>query len=138
MPTKKSIIFDLTHSPKQSYSPSEVRSLVNSVNMIKEPARPPLRLKKGDVYVSYVGAKKRPVVICKVIGDIVIGVPLSTTENELNLMKSKSRFFGDGYFSKQFVTSTYEFAMENFTGVYDNEKLLRKAIKELKKFYETI
>ena len=92
-------------------------------------------LKKGDVYTAAVGSKKRPVVIAKILDDIVLGIPLSTTKDELNLYKSSSRFFKDGWFSKQLISASKQYAYDNWVGIYDNHKRLNIAVKELKKLY---
>lgn len=95
----------------------------------------PKYLKKGDVYLASVGSKRRPVVIAKILDDIVLGIPLSTTKDELNLYKSSSRFFGNGWFAKQLISANKQYAYDNWVGIYDNHKRLNTAIKELKKLY---
>lgn len=95
----------------------------------------PKYLKKGDVYIAAVGSKKRPVVIAKILDDIVLGIPLSTTKDELNLYKSSSRFFKNGWFSKQLISARKQYAYDNWVGIYDNHKRLNIAVKELKKLY---
>lgn len=126
-------LIENSDSSVKSYGKEVVVKMLKALEK-RETFRPPSRLKKGDVFTDRVGSKVRPVVIAKVVGDTVTGIPLSTTEDELNLMESSSRFFGDSYFSKGIVVAKYSYAMEYFIGVYDNEKLLRKAIKESKKF----
>ena len=137
MPSKKEIIETVDGTVnKPSYSKQEVKALITSVsngNMGQ-----PSKLKKGDVYLSSVGAKVRPVVISKVVDDMVIGIPLSTTEDQLNLCGFKSRFMGEHYFSKQVLVSTYDHAMKNFCGVFDNNVDLNKAIKLMKQFYNEV
>ena len=95
----------------------------------------PKYLKKGDVYIAAVGNKRRPVVIAKILDDIVLGIPLSTTKDELNLYKSSSRFFKDGWFSKQLISASEQYAYDNWVGIYDNHKRLNIAVKKLKKLY---
>lgn len=135
MPTKKEIFDKLDTDNKATYTTSEVKAIVNS---LRRESQKPSSLKKGDVYVSNVGGKKRPVVICKVAGDAVVGIPLSTTEDPLNLIPFNSRFCGENYMTRQIITSTYEHAMENFTGVFDNNTAINKAMRELKEFYNEI
>lgn len=135
MPSKKQILKEIDDTGSKTFTKSEVKAIVNS---LKKEISKPDRLKKGDVYVSSVGGKRRPVVICRVLGDIVIGIPLSTTEDVLNLMPFESRFVGHHFMTKQLITSTYEHAMENFTGVFDNNRAINKAVKELKKFYDEV
>ena len=135
MPTKEQIMKDLDDSGKNNYSVKEVKAIVSSLK--KEPQKPET-LKKGDIYVTNIGGKKRPVVICNVVGDVVVGIPLSTTEDSLNLMQFNSRFCGENFFTKQVVTSTYEHALENFSGVFDNNAALTKAAKLMKEFYNEV
>lgn len=133
MPNKNQVMSSIgKDTNKPTYSKKEVLGILNTVSY---GATKPSRLKKGDVYISPVGVKHRPVVICKVVGDIVLGVPLSTTEDCLTLCDSKSRFFGDHFFAKQVVTAPYTHAMDNFAGVFDNNTSLNKAIKMMKSFY---
>lgn len=134
MSSKKEIIKEIdTLVNKPTYSKSEVKCLVNSVS--SETANRPDKLKIGDVFVNLVGGKNRPIVIVKVLEDVVLGVPLSTTEDSLNLVQFKSRFFGNNYFSKQVIITKYELAMEKFTGVFDSPRDLNKAKAMLKQFY---
>jgi hypothetical protein len=134
MASKKDIIKEIdTLVNKPTYSKSEVKHLITSVS--SESVNKPSTLKIGDVFVNLVGGKNRPIVIVKVLGDVVLGVPLSTTEDCLNLLQFKSRFFGNNYFSKQVVITKYELAMSNFTGVFDSPRDLKKAKEMLKQFY---
>ena len=93
----------------------------------------PTHLKKGDIYVDKVGSKRRPCVIIKVCEEMVYSIPLSTTENSLNLCETKSRFLSDGFFSKSVACSTKEWASESFIGVYDNPTHLNDTIKLLRR-----
>lgn len=95
----------------------------------------PEQIKKGDVIIVFEGVKSRPAVICKVLKDkTCIYIPLTSTENVHCLSKSKSRFFGEGCFSKNISVCTEEFAIKQFVGVYDNMELLNNAIRSLKEF----
>jgi hypothetical protein len=135
MPNKKEVLRQLDDSGKPTYTIKEVKAIVNSIR--KEIAKP-TELKKGDVYVTSIGGKKRPVVVCGIIGNTVIGIPISTTEDGLNAVPFVSRFCGDNYFTKQVITSTYEHAMENFSGIFDNDTAVDKALEYMKKFYKDI
>tara|TARA_R110000796_G_scaffold90732_1_gene194693 strand:- start:3 stop:419 length:417 start_codon:yes stop_codon:yes gene_type:complete len=137
MPDKKSVLGIIDSGSKTSFSKGEVKCFVNSVSAENNSAKP-TKLKKGDVYITQLGTKSRPVVICKVLGDVVLAIPLSTTENELTLTNSNSRFFGDNFFSKQVIMSTYEYAMEHYAGVFDNNTNLNKAVKMMKQFYNEV
>ena len=142
MATKEEIINSIPLN-KVTISRKEFVRLVSSITVGGEEnlitlIEKPKYIKKGDVYVVSVGGKKRPVVVAKVLEDTVIGIPLSTTEDELNLCKSSSRFLGKGWFSKQLLSSKKTFALENWVGIYDNPKLLNKAISKLRIFYNNI
>jgi len=131
MPIKEDVLKSLDESNKKSYSAKEVKAIVNSV---KNEVHKPTELKKGDIYTTILGVKKRPVVICRINGDIVFGIPISSTEDEMNAMKFKSRFCGENYFNMQIVTSTYEHAIENFSGIFDNDDALDEAVKLISDF----
>lgn len=121
----------------KQYSKKETAHLIG---MVSEKVNiPPSKYKKGDVYADNCGGKKRPVVIIKVLKDFVIGIPLSTKKDCLNLHPYKSRFFGEGWFSKQFCILNIEYLDKAFIGVFDNNKNLNEAIKKLKEFtYDTL
>lgn len=88
-------------------------------------------LRKGDV-IAYTLYKKRPVVIIKVLKNIVYAIPLSSTEDELNLCSYSSRQFKSGFFSRQIIAIKSDIAKKDFIGTLDNNKDLNKAIKLLK------
>jgi hypothetical protein len=115
-----------------TYLGSAVKQLINEV--VCETSIAPNQLKKGDVIKSYVGVKSRPSVIIKIQADFVISIPLSSTENVHNLCTSQSRFFGQGWFCNQYTLTPTQLALDNFIGVYDNNKELNNAIKELRLF----
>lgn len=125
-----------------NYSAAEVKRLIESIDVREKYARP-LYLKIGDIYLND-GAggglnkagfpKKRPCVIISVKDDIVHSIPLTTCDNGLALTKSNYRFGKEGFFTKQIITANKEYALNNFAGVYDNPKRVRKAIKELKEY----
>lgn len=121
----------------KNYSMSEVKHLIGTITRVEK--NRPKFLRKNDVIIR-VGsggsqeAKKRPYVVIKVLEDKCIAMPLSTTEDELNLCESQSRFFGNGFFTSHIVTIKIEDALDNFAGVYDNPRLVNKAIREMKQF----
>lgn len=137
MPTKEEIIAELRGSKRDIFTTKEIINLVDSVKLRNEII--PTVLKKGDVVIVNYN-KKRPAVVIKVLkekeGCLVI--PLSTTEDELNLCESDSRFLGPGFFSKSVVTLKYEYARTNFICCYDNIKLLNAAIQKLKDYLKII
>jgi len=124
-----------------SYSAADVKNLINQIEE-KEFVRRPQYLKKFDIYLNDCGGgknshglpKMRPCVIIKVLDDCVLSIPLTSVENSLALCQSKYRFGNQGYFTKQVVTVPKEYAMMNYAGIYDNYKLVNKAVRELKQF----
>ena len=119
-----------------NYLGSFVKQTIMQTNFkeLKEMSRP-TEIRKGDVITNYEGVKSRPCVVVKVLKDrTVLYIPLTSSENVHCLSNSKSRFFGEGCFTKSFSVCTEEFAIEHFVGVYDNMTAVNKAIKELKNF----
>ena len=93
----------------------------------------PSQIKKGDVITAYEGVKARPAVVVKVLKDgTVMYIPLTSTENIHCMTTFKSRFFGEGCFTKSINICTEEHAIEYFVGVFDNMKTLNKAIRDFK------
>ena len=129
MPDKLTVVANLSD---KNYTKTEVTHLINSI-CFKVP--PPITFKRGDV-IRADTSKPRPTVIINIIGDLVYTIPLTSTEDSMNLCKSNSRFFNkDGkqmYFSHGILVYKIAYAMDNFLGVYDDNKSLRLAIKELK------
>lgn len=134
MCTKNSVIEKLQN---KNYSMAEVRHLIGTITKV-ETNRPKF-LRKNDVIIRVGSAtraeqKRRPYVVIKVLKDKCLAMPLSTTEDELNLCESQSRFFGNGFFTSHIVTIKIEDALDNFAGVYDNPRLVNKAVREMKQF----
>lgn len=130
---KKTIIESLN---KTNYSKEEVIQLMNKLGYEKST---PNKLKFGDVFIDFVGVKKRPCVIIKVIYEfgIVVSFPLSGTESPMNLIPYSSRFHDDGFINNQLLTTPIEIAHEYFVGVFDNDKVLKRALKLHNKFYNS-
>ena len=117
---------------KQEIMVTDFKSLNKAVSR-------PKYIKKGDVITNYEGVKSRPCVIIKVLKDrTCIYIPLTSSENVHCMTPCKSRFFGEGCFSKSLSVCTEEFAIENYAGVFDNMKDLNIAIKEIKDFVDKI
>ncbi len=133
MASKESVLEGLK---EKNYSFSEIKHIIGMITCVENCS--PSVFKKGDVFIQRVGVKKRPVVIIYSDEELVYGIPLSTTQDELNLCESKSRFFGEGYFAKQLVSAPLDYVRHNFGGVYDSPKVLNTAIKELKKITEKV
>lgn len=131
MPSLKAIIKELK---VKNYGYNDVKEILESITHVDTAKNRPQQLKKGDVYRVWTGKKNRPVVVIKVTESMVIGLPLSSTKNALNLHNFKSRFFGEGYFSKAVVTTFKNEAMEDFVGVMEDRINVNIAIKKLKTF----
>ncbi len=137
MATKQQIIGQLT---KATYSAKEVIHLIGQIKL--DPIKPPL-IRKGDVFSEKVGAKKRPCCVIKVIGSLAYSIPLSTTQDEQNLIKGKIPRFSpdqgkDSYFSKGIVITPVSVVMENYLWAYENNAMVNKAIREMRKHMEII
>lgn len=89
------------------------------------------------MYKYHNGTKPRPNVIIKIIDGMCYGIPLTSTQDFMVLCESNtSRFFTiEGkptFFSLGMSVVTMEYAMDNFLGVFDDNKGLRFAKNELK------
>ena len=126
MATKSKVIEELKD---KSYSFAEVKHLMGTITIID--GNPPSKYKKGDVYASYQGVKRRPICIIKVVDDLVFGIPLSSTKDTFYLHEHKSRFFKNGYFTNQLVSSSIDYVDENFLGILDDNRNLNIAVKKL-------
>jgi len=113
-----------------TYSQATVRTLITQLTTVGEGA--PSVLKKGDVYKVQVGAKYRPAVIVRVLPTVVYSIPLTHENGEFSILPVDSRFFGQGYFCNQLLSSTIEYAKSQFLGVFDNMKSVNEALKLIK------
>ena len=98
----------------------------------------PTKLRKGDVIVLPIGAKTRPCVIIKVLKEVVVSLPITSSENSHNITPFNSRFFGEGHFSNDMVTCNLDLAKDKFVGILDDKESLNIAISNLKKFVEKL
>lgn len=119
-----------------TYLGSHVKNTISQTSFkIAGATLKPTEIKVGDVITTFIGSKSRPAVIVKVLQDrTMILVPLTSTENIHCLTPYKSRFFGEGCFSKTVEICSEEFALEHFIGTFDNNTALKLAKKELKEF----
>tara|TARA_R110000782_G_C14752041_1_gene407268 strand:- start:552 stop:974 length:423 start_codon:yes stop_codon:yes gene_type:complete len=135
MSTKKEVLDQV--DPKLNYIGTKVKEIINSVHC-EDTLKPPTKWKKGDVIrvrVNTSSNKTRPSVVVKVSDDYLISIPLTSSEDLNALCKSEgSRFFRDSFFCKTYVVTTIEYANENFIGVYENNKSINNAVKQLKIF----
>lgn len=118
----------------KSYGYNDVKEILESITAIGTSKLKPTNIKKGDVFRAFTGKKNRYHCVVKVTKDVVIAIPMSTTEDCITLSSFKSRFFGENYFSTCLTTHCLEEAVENFCGVLEDNKSLNNAIKELKQF----
>lgn len=136
---KRKVIDKFTGSSTYLGSFIKKTILETDFKVLKEVQNLPTYIKKGDVIIVNEGKKSRPGIVAKVLKDrTVVFIALTSTENVHCLSPSKSRFFGDGCFTKSFNVCTEEYAIQNFIGVYDNPKYLNIAIKELKQFIDKL
>lgn len=120
-----------------SYLGSHIRAEIQKTDfkVLKDNNQKPSEIRKADCIVVKSGIKSRPAVIVKVLKDrTCIYIPVTSTENVHCLTPFKSRFLGEGCFSRNFSVCTEEFAIENFVHVFDDTKALNQAIKDLKEF----
>lgn len=119
---------------KGGFNSAQIRFLISSISE-KPRTYQPTKLKKGDVVKIGVALKPRPCVVWKTVGEFIICIPMSTTEDEMNACKFSSRFFGDNYLSKNLVITTISRIKEQtaFLGILEDNKAFNIAIKEIKK-----
>lgn len=130
MATKQEIIEQVI--PHQQYVGTKVRGWITALSSPKIEA--PSEIRKGDIFISGSGVKKRPCVIIKIKKGMVFALPLTSTENVNNLVPYKSRFLGEGWFSNNYIVTSEEHVRNNFVGVFDNTKCLNEGIKALREF----
>jgi len=133
MPIKSEVLASIT---KNNYSQGEVKQLVTSVSSGIKTA--PTYFKRGDVYYAGVGAKRRPAVIIKVVNDMVFAIPVTHEDGGYVLLEFESRFLGKGFFTTNVVSAPISYVKDNFLGVFDNAKVLSKAINVLKSLLNNV
>lgn len=133
MPTREELIQSLS---KDKYTVSEVKHLIKGVK--KDRPNQPTKLKKGDILSLNLFGKCRPVIVVKEIKNYCIVIPMSSTEDSLNIHSFNSRFYGEGYFNMQLLTLKLEHMQDKFIGVLDDNKNLNIAIKKLRQYYNNI
>lgn len=121
-----------------TYIGSAVKMMINEVTCEDSPTVPNT-LRKGDVIKVRINKdgtpKPRPSIVIKVTKNYVVTIPLTSAENENALCASYgSRFFKDCFFCNTYVIIQIDIAKEGFLGVYDSNKSLNNAIKELRIF----
>lgn len=126
---------DVSNSIEDSrtYRGTEVRNLVQSVTV---DVLTPFYLQFGDVILANVGRKRRPVVVVKVVEDLVMAIPLTTTEDSLSLGSYDSRFLGKGSFTKQIISLPLDYAVNNYFTILNDEENLNLAFEQIKEFFK--
>ena len=130
--TKKELIDSF--QPTQTYLGSFIRSQVNQISNEIRNVNCTVSFKKGDVYVSYCGTKKRPCVVVKILKDVVVGIPLTSGENIHSSVPRKCRFFGEGYLGKTIDIASKEYVQSYFAGVFEDKKAIKEALENIKEF----
>ena len=130
--TKKELIDSF--QPTQTYLGSFIRSQVNQISNEIRNVNCTVSFKKGDVYVSYCGTKKRPCVVVKILKDVVVGIPLTSGENIHSSVPYKCRFFGEGSLGKTIDIVSKEYVQYYFAGVFEDKKAIKEALENIKEF----
>lgn len=118
----------------KNYGYNDVKQILESITQTGESKTRPKILKKGDVFRAFTGKKNRYHCVVKVKEEIVIAIPMTTTEDCITLSPFNSRFFGEHYFGTCITTHCIDEVFDNFCGVLEDNKSLNTAIKELKEF----
>ena len=129
--TKKEVLDSF--QANQSYLGSFIKDKITSISA-KGVSGTPISIKKGDVYVSYCGAKKRPCVVVKILKDVVVGIPLTSGENIHSSVPYKCRFFGEGFLGKTIDIASKEYVKTYFAGVFEDKKAIKEALENIKEF----
>ena len=129
--TKKEVLDSF--QANQSYLGSFIKDKITSISA-KGVSGTPISIKKGDVYVSYCGAKKRPCVVVKILKDVVVGIPLTSGENIHSSVPYKCRFFGEGYLGKTIDIASKEYVQSYFVGVFEDKGAIKEALENIKEF----
>lgn len=128
MQTKQQLIAGLV---KPTYSVAQIKEMIDSLP--DTPSFKPNKIKRGDVFLNFIGAKLRPCVALRVVKGVVWAIPLTTTGNVMALKKvERSRFYHGNFFVNGFVSCTEELAIKFWAGVLDSPRELNQAVGELK------
>ena len=129
--TKKEVLDSF--QANQSYLGSFIKDKITSISA-KGVSGTPISIKKGDVYVSYCGTKKRPCVVVKILKDVVVGIPLTSGENIHSSVPYKCRFFNEGYLGKTIDIASKEYVQSYFAGVFEDKKAIKEALENINEF----
>lgn len=128
-------------TPSSSYLGSNIRQhIMESDFKILKNVHRPTKIKKGDIITvgGNTVVKSRPAIVVKVLKDrTVLYIPATSTDNVHCMTPFTDRFLKEGCFSRTLSVCTEDYALENFSGVFDNMKALNRAIKDFKEFINT-
>lgn len=143
LPDHEKIKRDLANkfTASSSYLGSNVRQQIMESNFkVLKNVHRPTKIKKGDIITvgGNTVVKSRPAIVVKVLKDrTVLYIPATSTDNVHCMTPFTDRFLKEGCFSRTLSVCTEDYALENFSGVFDNMKALNKAIKDFKEFINT-
>ena len=120
--------FAMSFEKHKTYVGSEV---IKRIQEAKFEGYRPNKLRKGDVIVLPIGVKTRPCAIIKVLKDMVVALPMTSSENNHSVTPYNSRFFGEGHFSNDMTTCYIDVAKDKFVGILDDKESLNIALKNL-------
>lgn len=129
--TKKEVLDSF--QANQSYLGSFIKDKITSISA-KGVSGTPISIKKGDVYVSYCGTKKRPCVVVKILKDVVVGIPLTSGENIHSSVPYKCRFFNEGFLGKTIDIASKEYVQTYFARVFEDKGAIKEALENIKEF----
>ncbi len=129
--TKEDLIDLIDGDNKDTFSKGEI---ISSLKKLILPSAKPNCVKKGDIFLSIVSTKLRPCVVVKVDNNngITYAIPLTTTDDFRNMCECKGRFYNGSFFTNNIIVSTVDYTIKMYVGVYDHQKSLESAIKEIK------
>lgn len=97
------------------------------------------KVKVGDIFVLKSSFKSRPFVVCKIEKDLCKVVSLTTSDSHMNSgIEAHSRFFSNpnkSYYSYELNLVPSSIVQKYFIGTMDNITEVRKAYKEVLKYY---
>lgn len=118
---------------KMTYTGKNVKTILSDLEEFSS-MNVPSKVRRGDVFLSYGGKKKRPCVVIKVLkNDTVMYLGLTSSDNVNCLSEFKSRFFKDGWISNGFSVTSVDYVKENFIGFLDSPRELKIAVDKFKK-----
>lgn len=97
------------------------------------------KVKVGDVFILKSNFKPRPFVVCKIERDVCKVIALTSSDGHMNSgIEANSRFFrneGKSYYSYGLSVVTLDMVQKYFIGTIDTITEVRKAYREILKYY---